>query len=210
MVAIGMQRVTTTIAGNTVVGGGVNEMYFSSAGAALPADAIDCVHDFYDALKAIMHSSTVFTISGIVEEVDEITGDVTGVTSQTGSSVTGTSGTDPASGQLQGLIQWRTGGYHDGREVRGRTFLPGMLSGRSAAGVPDATALTAMTAAAAAVTGHTATHVIWRRPRLHRDQLGVPGQPGYRAELAARDGLFEATITGTPWTKWAVLRSRRD
>lgn len=205
-----LYRVTTTIAGNTVAGGGISEMYFDAGGGALVADAVDCVRDFYDALKAIMHSSTVFTISGVVETVNEVTGDVTAAGSTTGTSVTGTSATDPAPGSTQGLIQWRTGVYSDGRELRGRTFLPGMLSGRSSNGIPDATALTAMAAAVAAVTGHTASAQVWRRPRLEALALGSPGQPGYRPAHDARVGSMADIVTGTPWTKWAVLRSRRD
>ena len=89
--------------------------------------------------------------------------------------------------QTQGLIRWRTGIFVGAREITGRTFIPGATVAQSTVlGVPIAAYITAMNSMSNA--------------------LQVDG-----LHIASRThNLFYEVSSGTPWSKFAVLRSRRD
>lgn len=89
----------------------------------------------------------------------------------------------------QGLISWRTGSYVAGREVRGRTFIPGMTEASNNLGMPESGALTVFqTAATALINDADSNFAIW----------------------SPKNGSTVIVISGTPWTQWGSLRSRRD
>jgi len=108
----------------------------------------------------------------------------------TSTVVTGTEGTEKLPPATQGLIEWRTGFFVGGREIRGRTFIPGLSNSSSAAnGVPTSTWLTLAAAASTAIIGWTSSDFVVYSPTKHQKALVTAGQP---------------------WNEWAVLRSRRD
>jgi hypothetical protein len=87
------------------------------------------------------------------------------------------------------LIKWRTGIYLAGREIRGRTFIPGLDAFTNAEGVVDTTVHDALSDDLATwLGGLSAPPLIWSR--THGDSAAVAA-----AEV---------------WDQFAVLRSRRD
>jgi hypothetical protein len=186
-------------------------MYFDANPPFTPEDAHDGVVDFWTTLLNYILTGHTITVDGAVEGVDSITGDVTEVSSVTPATITCTRTGSAMPPAVQGLVQWRTGVYSDGREIRGRTFLPALTQDLGSNGVPTAAYLTQMAAAVTALLGPTTRDlVIWRRPRKARPQVGSKGDPWYLPAQSQRDGTAATVAAGTAWTKFAQLRSRRD
>jgi hypothetical protein len=91
----------------------------------------------------------------------------------------------------QGLIRWRTGVFIAGRELRGRTFIPGATESRSANGRPDSTYIT---------TAETAAQDL-----LDNAALGAA-----LVVYSVTHRQVELVQSRSVWGQWAVLRSRRD
>ena len=205
-----IRRVTTVITGTYVNGGGVTTHHFDeSTGTA--AQLCAAVNSFWNYNASVFVTGTLFTVLSEVEELNDANGQLTGVSAGTLYNVPGTAVSEPLSPATQGLIRWRTGVVSDGREIRGRTFLPAMCAADNDDGKPIAAALTVFQSMANALIGDAnSTFVIWRRPRKARPQIGSPGDPWYLPAQAQRDGTSATVDNGGPWTQWAVLRSRRD
>jgi len=152
----------------------------STFGAALQA--------FYTAIKGESISALTWTFDGTVPVIDVATGNITGMTSQPSWSVVCSGGVSMLSPASQGLVQWRTGNYSNGRELRGRTFLPAVPSTRNTNGAPSSTYLTNVGTAATAL--ESTAMVIYS---------------------TAHRAIADVAVGGAGvWEKWAVLRSRRD
>src|SRR5262245_15082032 len=130
-----MYRVTTLIGGPYVSGGGVNELYFLAAGGT-EAQAATSVKAFMDGLKNIVLSGTTFEVLPVVEHVTDVTGLVHTAVAVTGATYTSANAGTIITPATQGLIQMRTGTYRDGREIRGRFFIPALGQGHATAGAP--------------------------------------------------------------------------
>lgn len=157
------------------------------------SDHREALEELWTAVGARVHSSFRWTVEAGGRIFDATTGQTTGVWSdpvvRTGVG-TGTSGTQVANATMV-LFQWRTGVYQNGRELRGRTYVPGLLSNQVVGGELQPSAVAALgTAAQDFVTGSPGFH-IWSRPKN--------GTSGSSANVA----------TGTVWNELAVLRSRR-
>jgi len=182
-------RVRTAITGNSG-GSQVATHYFDATSPFAAQDAADAVHAFWDALKSKIVTSYSFQVEGAVDEIDVTTGNPVATNAVTSTVVTGTEGTEKLPPATQGLIEWRTGFYVGGREIRGRTFIPGLSNSSSAAnGVPTSTWITLANGAATAIIGWTSSNFVVYSPKKAQQAL---------------------VIAGTPWNEWAVLRSRRD
>lgn len=182
-----MYRVTTVFSGSLVNGGGIQQFYFDQ-GSGTAAQAHAAAVLFWQAADDIVHSSVTYRIEGEVELVDNVTGAVESITSTDTYNGTGGNTGDPLPPQIQGLVRWRTGVYNNGREIRGRTFIPGMCEGNSTDGAPTSGTVTQLqTAAGAILAASGADLVVW-----------------------SRKGTFAPVAAGSPWNKWATLRSRRD
>lgn len=205
-----LYRVTTTITGTYVSGGGVTSHYFdTSTGTA--AQCCAAVNGLWNYNAAIFASGTIFSIAADVDVIDDATGDLLSVGLGTSYSVTGTGTGEVSSPATQGLIRWRTGTVSDGREIRGRTFLPAVPVSQNDDGAPIAGYKSAVnTAAGLLISDANSAFAIWRRPRKARPQVGSPGDPWYLPAQSARDGDSAVVTSGTVWDKWAVMRSRRD
>lgn len=127
-----------------------------------------------------------------VENVDPVTGNVIGTFAVT--PVTLAAGTSGAAQPfvVQGLVQARTGVYDAGREVRGRTFLPGTLDKDDFDGAPSS-------AYQAAIAG------VWNTFRTDLEALGAAP-----VVWSPTKGLAAEVSVYTVWNQWAILRSRRD
>ena len=126
-----------------------------------------------------------------VARVDPVTGDVIGLFAVTGSSI----GMDDVAQALpwatQGLVRTRTGDYVGGREIRGRTFVPGPTEVSSDAGVPIG-----------AYTSSVQTAF---------ENFGTAAGPaGGVGVYSPTNGSFHFGELYSVWDQWAVLRSRRD
>lgn len=182
-----MYRVRTTFGG--VAGSPwISTMYFDEAGGT-PANAVTAVGTFWNAVDSLMETSVVWATLADVETVQADTGNVTAVETtipQTGNGVAATTGLPIAS---QMLVRWRTGVYVAGREVRGRTFIPGLATAVNSDGVPSGSAQTTVNNAASALVGALdAQLVVWSRTH----------------------GQARVVTVGSVWNQFAVLRSRRD
>jgi len=205
-----MYRVTTLIGGAYVQGGGITQQYFDATGGTA-AQAQTAVKNFWAQFASSVGSGTTFATNSAVETIDEVSGQITSVTSGTAGTTTGTGGTEVLPMATQGLLQLRTGVFSDGREIRGRIFIPAMLEGGSSAGVPTSSTQSAIAAAGAAlIADANSVLVVYRRPRVATVALGNPGQVGYRPAKTERDGEFAVVTSAPAATKWAILRGRRD
>lgn len=184
-----MYRVNTVFSGPLVAGGGICRLYFDEAGGTA-ADAHAAVVSFFNAVDEVMSTQVAFTVEAEVELVNAATGAITGIESTDAYSATGTGSGDPLPPATQGLVRWRTGAFVDGREVRGRTFLPGMLESlNDSAGKPNSGALTVINVAAGNLIGDGDSELV----------------------IYSRTKSLQATVvSGQAWSQWAQLRGRRD
>lgn len=124
-----------------------------------------------------------------VEEVNPANGSTTGIYPVTVAAVTFNDADQPLPAATSLLLQWRTGVYNAGRENRGRTNIARLGELRSTTGVPNTTCITEFQARITALLADVnVQHVVWSR----------------------KLGLWDATASGSVWTQWAVMRSRRD
>ena len=186
-----MHRVKLLLTGDGIPQGGVATHYFdyASSGAQSAADA---ALSLWDGFADIMSNRVTWTQDAIVSQIDSETGDVFGVSPITALSSSGVSSTDPVTQASQALIQWRTGVYLNSREVRGRTFIPGILETYSTNGELDAGIIAGK---ADEIQGFLDSSgvvpVVWHRPS--------PLGPGSQHVISS----------GALWHEFAVLRGRR-
>jgi hypothetical protein len=98
-----------------------------------------------------------------------------------------TSGQSPPA--TQGLVRWNTGVFYQGRQIRGRTFIPAIPQAMATGGTPTGTLVTNCNAAASALIADA------------NAEFGI-----YSRKAAG----FYNVVTGGLWGQFAVLRSRRD
>lgn len=164
-------------------------MHFDGTGGTQAQAAADAVSTFWGGIQSAMSSTLTAEVQPEVVEFTLATGQPTGVHSVTGSSTTGSEAGEPLPWATQGLIRWRTGFFAGGREVRGRTFIPGPTENRSTAGRPDSAYQTDLQNAASALIGNAEAN------------FGV-----YSPTKAA----FASATASSVWGQWAVMTSRRD
>ena len=149
----------------------------------------DAVHAFWDAMKAAICNDIQISIDPNVTIVNTITGEPEGIDTVTTSPISGGDTTDPLPWQTQGLIYWNTGTWVNGRQVRGRTFVPGPCeSSNTSSGIPESGYKSAL-AAGAAVFVSASTCVPGVYSKAHQNVYPVVG----------------ATIQAS----WALMRTRR-
>lgn len=180
-----MLRVRTSI--SAAFGGPqLSTHYFPGTGSSDAATAAAAVRAFWDALKGKIGTAWSLDVQNDVVELDPATGQPTAVHNTETALVTGTGTGDALPYATQGLVQWRTGVYVGGREIRGRTFIPGPLEADNAVGFP----LTAYTSLLTTAAGNLASAGLAVYSYTHRQ--------------------FADVSSGVGWTNWASLRSRRD
>lgn len=185
-----MLRVTTTW---TAPQGGPYITLWHTAGqnAADALDAVNAVGTFLGNVDTEISTAYGWTTSGIVEVIDPQTGQITGQFVVTGTFGVGASTGQPLPFTTQGLYRWLTGFFQNGRQVRGRTSIPGLTENASQGGKPDAAFVTTMQGKIAAFLADFS-----------------PGNEFSIWSPAA--GTVTHVNAGSFWDQWAVLRSRRD
>lgn len=162
--------------------------YFDSiAGTAPNANA--ALGAFLVAVRSLVSTTISMATLPQVDEVDATTGNVISSTAVTPVSTTGTGAGDVLPPAAQGLCQLHTGIYLNGREVRGRLFLPGMLESNSTLGVPTAGSITTVNTSLASFIADA--NSVW----------GV---------YSRRNHSFHTISSAIQWAVWAQLRSRRS
>jgi hypothetical protein len=179
-----LARVTTLLTGMPGLPG--TNTYTANPATDDPAVLTTLIHDFYDSFHTNVASALTMTTFGQHLLFDSTTGVATGT--QDGGddqAVTGGNSGEFLPLPIQLLVQWRTGVFFGGRELRGRTFLAGFVEGLNDNGVPNLDLVAAVSTAANDLAGHL---VIWSPTHLE----------------------WASVSRATVWFKWAELRSRRD
>lgn len=185
-----MREILTDI--TTSSGGGkVAVMYFDDS---LPADPqTAAVLALWNGVRPQVDGSVTFAVRNQGRLMDEATGQVTGFWSGVGyAPVTGSGTGQSVADATQVLVQWRTGVVRNGREVRGRTFIPGLNAVNLDNGnIGEAYRAAIELEADEFLTSTGIGFGIWSRPK--------PGSAG---------ALIQVTSVSV-WKELAVLRRRR-
>jgi hypothetical protein len=165
---------------------GTNTLYGHENGDTA-RDQVEAVGTFVGSLSTSLNTAITATVMGQVEIVESSTGQVVGIDATGDDIVVEMSDTaTPLPFTTQLLVQIRTGVFNNGREIRGRLFIPGFCQDGNVGGAPDPDVVSGVAGAANTMLGHgfavySPTHKMW-------------------ASVSA----------ATVWNEWAVLRSRRD
>lgn len=167
-------------------------LHFEGTDAAEASAVHALTVELWDAMANYRTSIMTGQVLPEVEVVDVATGNVTATFAEpTAPVAAGTSGARQPY-VVQGLVQARTGVYDAGREIRGRTFLPGTIDASDTDGVPSSAYITAISA-------------IWSTFLTDGTTAGVPP-----VIWSPTKGLSAPVAFYTVWNQWAILRSRRD
>lgn len=167
--------------------------YFTGPGGSVQ-DKIDAWHTFVTgglaATQELLSDDCRYETESFVPLVDSATGSITGFLTGTNrvTNGTGTAGLLPTSNQV--LVRWRTGVYIGGREVRGHTNLPAQtIDAQTVNGdLKPSFGLLYEERADALAADEDAAFVVWSK----------------------KNGVYHRVFDASVWSKFAVLRSRRD
>jgi hypothetical protein len=161
-----LKRVRIDWTGTAVTGGGVTTLYFDATATGF----VSALATALTAWKAYLPNTVNYFLHNTGETVDMATGKPNGVwTDGSNASANGSSATPFAAG-VGARVVWDTGGFNNGRRVRGASFLvPLVTTAYDVGGSIEATALSALqTAASALVTAQTPHFVVFTRPTAAR------------------------------------------
>ena len=165
----------------------LSTMYFGFL-AGTAQQAATAAGNFWSTVDGSLSTNLDWEVAPDVAHIDETTGEIVTLTNVTGASGTGATAADMLPPANQALVRWRTGVYIGGREVRGRTFIPGVPESMSTDGLPTSAFQTAIgTAAGTLLADANSELLVWSRTH----------------------GVVHACIGGDVWNQFAVLRSRR-
>lgn len=182
-----LYRVRTALTG-TYGGSMVSTMFFDSSVGTAQA-AADAVRAFWNDVKAVLSNQLTANVEPTVYTINPTSGLAVGTSSTSTTPVVGTSSAEQLPPATQALITWHTGVFIAGREVIGKTFIPGMTEDDSTAGVPSSGLISGLQ------TGAT--------------NLGSGGPPQF-VIYSRKHLLYETAGLGAVDTVFAVLRSRRQ
>jgi len=172
----------------------LSTMYFNDTGGTAQ-QAANAAGGYWGAIDALMGSQVDWATEADVSVINAVTGTLEGVESTTPLTGLGALATELIGFATQALCRWRTGTVVNGRNLRGRTFIPGLTTTSADDGQLISGHRVAIAAAAAALIADANSElVIWHRPNPDTGSLG----------------LAAPVVTGTAWTEFAVMRSRRD
>jgi hypothetical protein len=165
-----------------------NNSYFQESGGTAQ-QAVTAIGAVWTSLKAHQDSGISFTTDPTVETIEGSTNQLVGLTTTTPVTGTGTSGWDRLPPEVQGLMRLHTGVFYNGRELRGRVFLPGC-------GEPD-------NFVGAVLAGTVSDFNAWFAT-LIADANSI------YCVYSRRNLVGQPVTSAAAWTQWAGLRSRRD
>lgn len=191
-------RVTTTITGFSGAPGVWRHYFKDVSGLVIPAMpqlCVDRVRDAVVAAGALFSNTVTYSVSGLVDEIDEATGQITGQQSVTPRTQIG-AGAGSVGPVAIGLVaQYNTNDFVNGRRIRGRSFLNPIRAAYTINPAPQAAEIALATAFASKMDDPGATTV----------RFGVYSRP-----KAPGTGAWHNVENVNVPAKWTVLRSRRD
>lgn len=144
---------------------------------------------FWEAIDNVMHNSITWTIDSSYTVIESTTGEIQDVGTWDGATGVADLSAEALPWANQAVINWKTGFYTGGRELRGKTYVPALTQTANDGGILlAATRTTIEDAANALVTNSASALAVWGRTH----------------------GVEAIVETATVPTKIAVLRSRRD
>jgi len=166
-------------------------MYFTWVSSTEQA-ALDAVGDFWTAIISHINDAVTGTVEGDIPVVDDATGNIINMESATPETInfSGAGGiTPPAS---QGLINTLTDTFIGGRRLRGKVYLPGIITG--ALGTNGAVA--------------PANATIWNNAMAAL--VAASASPGPLRVYSPTHATSAVVTAHNVKSQFAVLRSRRD
>ena len=128
---------------------------------------IDAVGDFWDILAPIIVTPVVWTVEGVVANINDANGQIVSTSDNTERNGAGSQSGEALPSANQYLVRARTGVYVGGRELRGRMFIPGASEAQSSDGLPSSATLTviedAVDAELLGTLGLNGAWVVWSR-----------------------------------------------
>lgn len=179
--------------------GKVNVAYF--ADDVPPQAAIDAMAQFWLEALLICTPSVTARVRANGRRLDPATGGLEEFTTGIASGLlVGAASGDVVADASQALVRWRTGVVRAGREVRGRTFIPGVGSTYLQGGNLNNTAIGLLNTAANNLVSGPEAFGVWSRPV----------EAGNDDDVPARPGIHVPATSGGAWSEFAVLRRRRS
>jgi len=167
-----ISRIQVAWTGSSVTGGGLSTFYTMTHSSVLTSS----VAAFFNAIKAVLPSTTDIVVPGNGDTFDETNGQLNGTWSTGAStSLSGTGSGSYARG-VGARVAWRTGTIRGGRRVRGSTFIAPIIvaSYETDGSLQASTVTTIETAANGLITALSGDLIIWSRPRPGLAGVGVP------------------------------------
>lgn len=167
---------------------GLSTFYFAGSNQTDATNCSSAVDTLLAAIEPYQDTETTYKVDPTCVAMDESSGAIIGAF-----GISGTTGAGNVVGEsipfaCQALAQLRTNVYVNGREIRGRLFIPGLTESQVTNGVVSSAALSGLNAAfGALVADADADYVVWSR----------------------RNGQDSPVTAVTVWEQLAVLRSRR-
>lgn len=124
---------------------GVQTLYWDESLSSAD-QAVAALGAAYDAAASLIDNALDWTIESAVDLVDPVTGNIEDVLDTAGASGGGSQAAQNMSLGTQGLVHLRSGIRVNGREVRGKFYLPGPCTSGNDNGVPSATYVAGLTA----------------------------------------------------------------
>jgi hypothetical protein len=100
-------------------GAGVSTFYFRDSDGPHP----QLLKDFFDTLKTQLPAAVTINYPTVGNVVDDATGNTVSTWSNASVGTTTGSGTGAYAGAAGAVINWHSGVYQAGREIRGKTFI---------------------------------------------------------------------------------------
>lgn len=166
----------------------LSTMAFGGSSADDAQDAAEAVRAFWDSLKNYISDTVSCNDTGLVDVVNEATGEKTGEWTVDVPAVLCNDSAQALPWATQGLISWRTGVFYSGRQVLGRTFIPGPTEASNEGGHMTSTYSGVLLSSAGTLAAATIPFHVYSR---------------------THHALCEVKAWRVP-QPWSVLRSRRD
>lgn len=199
--AASIARVRTAWSGSASAGSLSTHYFGGISGVPTVADVqgcIDRVRDFWTALNPGILTGVTWTVQAVVDFLGDDDGKLTSSLAGVARTGTGSLAGEPLPFQTQGLVAWSTSTILNGHRLRGHTYVPAPSESDNAGGSPQASYVTRLgTAAAALLAAGTYVPVIWHRPIYNA--AGVLIRAGGQGPITGGSGR----------AAWSVLRSRR-
>lgn len=107
-------------------GSGLTTMYFIKSGALTAQNAANAVTTFWSNVRGLQSTLVTEQVLQSVDEIDSTSGQVTGSNIVTSTPQTGTLSDNALPWATQLQVRWTTGFYIGGRQLIGKTYIPGL------------------------------------------------------------------------------------